>query len=185
MFKYNWHHFEITSWTDAELMRSNFLATTHEATGFDTETTGLHPIYDRPFLYQFGWITKEPECNGYTYVVDIEQNPELAKNTIQLWHALAATGPKHLAHNTKFDLHQLINIGVPYTANNISDLMIFIRLGIDAMSVNNGGAPMRLKDFAKRYVDSSAKDFEKELDAEKESIAKSLNVRLRKRLGWT
>lgn len=185
MFKYNWHHFEITSWTDAELMRSNFLATTHEATGFDTETTGLHPIYDRPFLYQFGWITEEPECNGYTYVVDIEQNPELAKNTIQLWHALAATGPKHLAHNTKFDLHQLINIGVPYTANNISDLMIFIRLGTDAVAVKNGGAPMRLKDFAKRYVDSSAKDFEKELDAEKESIAKSLNVRLRKRLGWT
>ena len=73
MFKYNWHHYEITTWEEAELMRSKFLSTTHEASGFDTETTGLHIIYDRPFLYQFGWITEDPVYEGYTYVIDLEQ----------------------------------------------------------------------------------------------------------------
>ena len=185
MFKYNWHHYEITTWEEAELMRSKFLSTTHEASGFDTETTGLHIIYDRPFLYQFGWITEDPVYEGYTYVIDLEQYPTLGKEVIQLWHTLAEMTPKHLAHNTKFDLHQLINIGVPYKGKNISDLMIYIRLGTDAIATKHGGAPLKLKDYAKRYVDRSAKDFEKELDEEKETIAKTLNGRLRKRLGWT
>lgn len=183
MFNFSWTHKLIETMTDVNDMRSTFISTTPLAGGFDTETTGLHIIKDSPFLFQFGWITTDMQ--GFTYVVDIQRNYDVAMTAITWWHFLAKQLPKYLAHNTTFDLHMLTNIGKPYTCDNISDLMIYIRLGTDAVAVKNGGAPMKLKDFAKRYIDLSAKDFEKELDTEKTTIAKVLNSKLRKRLGWT
>ena len=43
------------------------------AAAFDTETTGLHIIYDRPFLFQFGWYV-ESEGVVYAYTVNLDDN---------------------------------------------------------------------------------------------------------------
>ncbi len=43
---------------------------------FDTEATGLHIIYATPFLFQFGFLTKDLKF-GYSFVVDLEQNYNL------------------------------------------------------------------------------------------------------------
>lgn len=183
MFKYKWTHKTIYTNQDAEEMRSLFKRTTHFAAAFDTETTGLHHIFDKPFLFQFGWCTEEDK--GYTFAVDIERQPILAKQVITIWHALVKTVPKYLAHNVKFDLNMLQNIGCPYIGDNISDLTIFIRLGTDAVATKHGGAPMKLKDFAKSYIDVSAKDFEQKLKQERKDMATEYNVKLRKRLGMS
>ena len=47
---------------------------------FDTETTGLHIIKDKPFLYQFGWTCADKI--GYAFAVDLEEHPFVAQKTI-------------------------------------------------------------------------------------------------------
>lgn len=152
------------------------------AAGFDTETTGLHIIYDRPFLFQFGWCTKE---YGRTYVVDIEVNPDFARRVITIWSTLAAQTPIYLAHNVKFDLHMSINMGYPYKFPNISDTTIWIRLGSDAVPERKGGAPMKLKPFAKRYISSKAAEMDNKLQQERTARSKTYNVKLKRALGWS
>lgn len=49
--------------------------------GFDTETTGLNIALDKPFLYQFGFV--DGNSTGYTYVVDIENDHDIAIQTIR------------------------------------------------------------------------------------------------------
>lgn len=151
------------------------------AAGFDTETTGLHIIYDRPFLFQFGWCTME---YGRTYTVDIEIAPELARRVITIWSTFAAQAPIYLAHNVKFDLHMSINMGYPYKFDNISDTTIWIRLGSDAIPERKGGAPLGLKAFAQRYISSTARQMDHKLQQERTERSKAYNVKLKKMLGW-
>ena len=56
---------------------------------FDTETDGLHIIHSKPFLFQFGYL-HPTEYIGYTYVVDIQRQPELSKAVITEWHKRVA-----------------------------------------------------------------------------------------------
>ena len=76
---------------------------------FDTETDGLHIINSKPFLFQFGYL-QPTEHIGYTYVVDLQKQPELSRAVITEWHKRAAGFKYYLAHNCKFDLHMLANI---------------------------------------------------------------------------
>ena len=178
-----WVHTDIVNIDDAYRMVDCYKAESDSviATGFDTETTGLHIIYDRPFLFQFGWIT---DTIGRTYAVDIEKNPDLAKRTITLWSALATTSPIYLAHNVKFDLHMCHNMGYPYEFPNISDTTIWIRLGCDAIPERKGGPPMGLKAFAQRYISKDARYMDKKLQIERTEISKGYNMMLKKALGW-
>lgn len=187
MFNFEWTKLEINTEEDFSLMVDTFMNDIDNllATGFDTETTGLHIICDSPFLYQFGWITKYKK--GYSYIIDIDMHDEqFSKRVISFINTLCAMySPIHIAHNVKFDLHMLINFGTPYTADNIADLSSFIRLGTDAVATKHGGAPMDLKSFATMYIDGNAKSFEKELKDERSDKAKYYNMLLRKRLGCT
>ena len=187
MLKCEWTHITITS---SEILNYMVLKYTADnmggrilAAAFDTETTGLHHIYDKPFLFQFGWCTKE--YKGYTFAVDLEQYPELAKRTITIWNVLASQAPIYLGHNVKFDLHMLINIGIPYEQPNISDTMVWIRLGSDAIPERKGGSPLGLKNFAKKYITIDAKDMDSKLQEERTKISKELNAKLKTRLCWT
>jgi DNA polymerase-1 len=121
---------------------------------------------------------------GWTFVIDLEAYPILGRQVIKVWHKLVKRSPKNLGANVKYDLHMLANIDLPYDGDNISDLQMWIRLGMDAIPVRFGGPPLALKDFAAKYIDASAKDHEHKLDAERTKIAKDLNAKLRKRLGW-
>lgn len=183
MLKCKWTHTTITE--DEQLYKMIELYSNSDvyAAAFDTETTGLHHIYDKPFLFQFGWITTN--FDGYTYAIDLEQYPDLAKRVITVWNIIVESAPIYLGHNVKFDLHMLINIGIPYEANNISDTMIWIRLGSDAIPERKGGSPLGLKNFAKKYISEDAKDMDSKLQEERTKISKELNAKLKTRLGWT
>lgn len=180
MLKAKWHFCTIRTAEDATSMVELFRTTNHIVGAFDTETTGLHIIADTPFLFQFGWVTED--LNGYAFAVDLQVTPELARQVIAYWNKLAATLPIYLGHNIKYDLHMLINIGLPYTKENVSDTMFYIRYAHDALTPENGGPPLKLKDYSARYIDGSAKTHEHLLDREKTAIASSLNNRLKARL---
>lgn len=148
---------------------------------FDTETDGLHIINSKPFLFQFGYL-HPTEHIGYTYVVDIQKQPELSRAVINEWHKRVAAFKLYLAHNCKFDLHMLTNNGTPYIVENVSDTMFYIRYAHDALTPANGGPPMKLKDYAAKYISSDAKSHDKLIQAERTAIAKMLNSKLKERL---
>lgn len=187
MLKCTWTHTDIISDADLEAMVALFEQHLSEgkiiAGAFDTETTGLHHIYDVPFLFQFGWCTTEDL--GYTYAVDLEYYPDLARRVITVWNVLAAKAQKYLGQNVKYDLHMLINIKIPYEAPNISDTQVWIRLGSDAIPERKGGSPLSLKPFAKRYITPDAKNMDSMLQEERTQMAKTYNAMLKRRLNWT
>lgn len=148
---------------------------------FDTETNGLHIIQSKPFVFQFGYL-HPTEHKGYTYAVDIERHPQLANQVIEAWHKRASKMYKYLAHNCKFDLHMLTNNGTPYLTENVSDTMFYIRYAHDALTPANGGPPMGLKPYCVKYIDPRAKTHDALLQSERSAIAKSLNLKLKKRL---
>lgn len=148
---------------------------------FDTETDGLHIINSKPFLFQFGYL-HPTERIGYTYVVDIQKQPELSKAVITEWHKRVASFELYLAHNCKFDLHMLANNGTPYTVENVSDTMFYIRYAHDALTPANGGPPMGLKAYAAKYISADARSHDKLIQAERTAIAKMLNAKLKERL---
>lgn len=182
---FNWTHYDIVNGTDVDNMYALWKGNQEFvfASALDTETTGLNHIHDKPFLFQFGWVTGDKL--GFTFVVDIEQNPELARRTISLWNILVRDSPWYVGHNVKFDLHMCTNIGLPYTGTNVTDNQCWIRLGTDAIPERKGGAPMALKPFAKRYVNPKAKEMDTLLQKERQEIASELNLKLKRRLSWT
>lgn len=182
MLKCQWTLIHIQTEEQASEMQKRFNSVLPNVGAFDTETTGLHIVQDKPFLFQFGFIDLKT-MRGYAYAVDIEQTPSLAYSVIKQWQSELA--PKlniYLGHNVKFDLHMMTNYGLPYLKNNLSDTMFYIRYAHDALTPQNGGPPLGLKDYAAQYIDISAKAHEKLLDIEKSSIAKELNLQLRQRL---
>ena len=181
MLKYKWHSTTITTNFQANKMIELFNEQHPQIGGFDTETTGLHIILDKPFLFQFGWLNRETK-EGYTFVVDIERQPKLAKAVIQTWHLLAESLIKYFAHNVKFDLHMLTNIGLPYTKENLSDTLFYIRYAHDALGPSEGGPPLALKDYSAKYIDRNAKHHEKLLAKERTEQAKIYNNKLKQRL---
>lgn len=184
MLKYKWHLCTIESSATANEMVTLFHNTTAVAGAFDTETSGLHIILDKPFLFQFGWVTDSND--GYAFAVDLELHPQLARQVISYWHKwLAVKLPVYLAHNVKFDLNMLQNVGLPYHGDNLSDSMFYIRYAHDNLTPKYGGPPMQLKPYASRYIDMKARDHEKLLDQEKAAITKELNVKLRNRIKRT
>ena len=109
MLKAKWNHTDIVDEESFEHMCDQFYTDKPYiiAGAFDTETTGPHHIYDKPFLFQFGWVTSQLE--GHTYTVDLEQQEALARRVINVWQFLAKRLPVYLGHNVKFDLHMGIS----------------------------------------------------------------------------
>ena len=181
MLQYHWNLVHIVTNQQANDMVSLFKHSSPTVCAFDTETTGLHIILDKPFLFQFGWIC--PNCmEGYAFAVDIERQPNLAKQVIKVWHKLVSKAKLYLGHNVKYDLHMMINLGLPYTTENVSDTMFYIRYAHDALHQSEGGPPLGLKEYSAKYIDRNAKSHEKLLDQEKTSKAKEYNNMLKRRL---
>lgn len=182
MLKCHWNLLHIQTNKQAAHMVRLFKKVKPKVGAFDTETTGLNIASDLPFLYQFGFIDNEAE-QGYAFAVDIEQQPELAKQVINYWQNLLA--PRldlYFAHNVKFDMHMMKNYKSPYLADNLSDTLFYIRYAHDAITPNFGGPPLALKEYAAKYIDIAAKSHEKLLDTEKTAISTQLNIRLKQRL---
>lgn len=181
MLQYKWTHTTITTNLQANSMIELFKKLEPKIGAFDTETTGLHIINDKPFLFQFGFIDEVHKI-GYTYAVDLEHYPNLAKAVIKKWNELATQLDIYLGHNVGYDLHMLQNINLPYEASNISDTMAWIRHAHDSLTPFNGGPPLALKEYSARYITATAKYHEQELIKERTMIAKMYNEKLKKRL---
>lgn len=174
--------------TNAQAAEMCQLFSEHSPTigAMDTETTGLHIIHDTPFLFQWGWIDSVENVIR-TYAVDLERQPILGHQIVQAWRKLSERLLRLFGHNIKFDMHMLTNYGEPFLYENLSDTMFLIRYAHPALAVDNGGPPLKLKEYASRYLFKEAKAHEKKIDEERTAIAKALNRKLQLRLGrpWT
>lgn len=119
---------------------------------FDVETDGLHLTQSRAF---YGAI-----CYHRTvYLFPINEQVKL--------HGLKelANELKYLfAHNVLYEMNITANeMGEDYVLqmhDKWHDTMAIIRLTVEAKSVNDGGQPLKLKDFAKRNIDKNAGQYE-------------------------
>jgi DNA polymerase-1 len=181
MLQYKWISTTITTNRQANDMIKLYNDIKPKVGATDTESTGLHIIADKPFVYQFGFLHPDKPI-GYTFVVDIEYQPQLAKAVINAWQKLAVTLELYLGHHITFDLNMMENIGMPYITENMSDTMFYIRYAHDAIAERNGGPPLALKPYTAKYIDHKAKDHDRLLQAERSQIAKDLNLKLKFRL---
>ena len=181
MLQFRWSSNTIRTNQQANAMLALLRERQPKIGAFDTETDGLHIIQNKPFVYQFGFIFPET-MEGFTYAVDLEQQPALARAVIKHWQRYAKSLDLYVGHNVKFDLHMVRNINLPYETENVSDTMFYIRYAHDALTPANGGPPLGLKDYAARYIDYNAKLHEAALMSERSAIAKEINLKLKFRL---
>lgn len=181
MRKFEWISTTIVSAEQANAMIRRWDRVRPRVAAFDTETTGLNIVLDKPFIFQWGFVDEE-ENVGYTYAIDLEKHPGLGLMVIDAWNKLAARTPIYCGANVKFDLHMLHNIKKPYETENLTDIQFYIRLGHDALAVKNGGPPLALKDYAARYVERGAKFHEQKLKEARQHLAHEYNLKLIQRL---
>lgn len=148
---------------------------------FDTETTGLNIKYDLPFLLPWGYLNPE-QNHAYIYCVDRDAAKEVFDQTACAIVALAKD--KGLCgHNIKYDIHMLNNINVA-TPDNLHyiDTMVMIRVAHDALTPENGGPPLGLKEYSYRFIDRNARDHEHAVKSERTDISKQYNKVLKDKL---
>lgn len=181
MFYFNWNFIDITSEEQWKEIIAFIKTEPKTLAAFDTETTGLHIILDKPFLFQFGFVN-EQKREGYSFAVDLTKDLEFGKKVIREWHELAVLYKSYIGANVKFDLHMLKNIDCEYTGKNVTDVEFIMRYAHDAKHVEEGGPPMELKKYAQRYIDKNAAEPEKVLRNQRMNIAKEYNAQLKKAL---
>ena len=177
MLKYQWNSLTITTPGDFNKLKSIVTKTQPQIGAVDTETSGLHIINDKPFVVQFGFLDI-PNMRGFTFAVDLE-HCSFADEVLTYWESIAHNLKWYMGHNIKFDLHMLANIGHPYEDTNLTDTMFWIRYGHDARHPEEGGPVLGLKDYARHYIDSKAKEHEKMLAKERSDMAKKYNNQLK------
>lgn len=114
--------------------------------GFDTETTGLSIITDKPFLVAFGWST------------EVDKVVFTANWTKEIGNVLVQYADKHkipmFAHNAKYDYHMFENGGSPFNeTNKIYDSITVARLTENADEKES----MSLEALGTKYIDDEAK----------------------------
>ena len=135
---------------------------------FDTETTtkidmskrdasNIDIMHDRPFLIQFG-------CQNTVYVVDLRVTGVTASTALEVFDDLRERATFCLAHNIKFDINMLYNLGYEAELTNACDTMSIARLALESKSEREGGYSMALKPLAARLLGSSYADAGREID---------------------
>jgi DNA polymerase-1 len=126
------------------------IRTTNTAFAFDTETTGLDVIQDKPigasFCFTEGEAYYVPAHEIHLCGLGTESEKaefSAAEFWGQLWHAFVNRKALAVAHNLKFDMHQLANVGVQLGDAPIACSMVAAwlcdpvagGLGLDAQSL--------------------------------------------------
>jgi DNA polymerase-1 len=145
---------------------------------YDTESTGLHIKRDRPFLAAVRWHQK---------VFVFDATPE----NLHYLPQLASLVKRIYGHNMTYDMHMTANIkgdDFPLQITNYGDSMGLARLVFDAVSANDGGDMLSLKQIGKKYIDANSDRYEKAKDewlkARESANSKLLTVML-KGAGYT
>jgi DNA polymerase-1 len=110
---------------------------------FDTETTGLNVLVDKPFLIGFGFGK-----NLYVY------DPRVLPQVTNILYELSEQTKYLFAHNAKFDYHMMGNGGQPIPSNvRVADSMTVARLTEYADNQDS----ISLETLGMKYVDPNAK----------------------------
>jgi len=124
--------------------------------GFDTETNtridmskkdndNINIKHDMPFMLQFGY-------DKQIFIIDFRTFPDIS-TALETFDKVRKKAALAIAHNIKFDMSMLMNIGYSWTEpHNECDLMSIARLALEAKSEREGGYPMGLKPLAARLL---------------------------------
>lgn len=135
---------------------------------FDTETdtkidmskrdaSNIDIMHDKPFLIQFG--------HGNTvYVIDLRFGFD-KEIVLKTFDELRQRATLALAHNIKFDINMLYNIGYEEELDNACDTMSIARLALESKSEREGGYSMALKPLATRLLGTTYAEAGKAIDA--------------------
>jgi DNA polymerase-1 len=143
---------------------------------FDTETDGLHIKKSKPFLCAVAW-------DGKVFVF-----PPTILSELVNW----SKGVQFVyAHNTTYDMHMMANVcgdNAPLQITNWGDTMALCRLTFEAISASDGGDSLGLKHVSKKYIDTNADKYEKDVKAwlkAKESANKKILIAMLRNVGWS
>lgn len=135
----------------------------------DTETTGLHITLDKPFLMSIAILTKENKALSYTIPLTYQSIPFIKQNMIPKFKEAT----KIIFFNAKYDLHMLYNVGIDLLKDykdKITDVSIYARVALDAISPREGGDVLKLKLLAQKYIDKKAREYEHKVAELKKQI---------------
>lgn len=143
--KLNYKHTHLTSEDEVDIIEKEWSSQEEppKICGFDTETTGLHYITSKPFLYVFGFNKT---------IITFEANEILVKKMIEISHK----SQRLFAHNAKYDYHMTYNLigkEVEKMDDIIADSMTVARLTSYADEDDKIG----LEALGTKYVDPSSK----------------------------
>ena len=140
--KLNYKYKHLTTDREIDLMCQDLRASGTNYAGFDTETTGLNIITDKPFLVSFGY-------NDRVYTFDYR--PDWFGSLID---TIDQCQIPIFAHNAKFDFHMVANGGSPIPDSvALYDSITVARLTENA----DERISMSLESLGTRYVDDEAK----------------------------
>lgn len=136
---------------------------------FDTETntkidmskrdvSNIDIMHDKPFLIQFGF-------EHSVFVIDLRTEGINVLTVLDVFDDLRQRATLALAHNIKFDINMLYNIGYCAEFENACDTMSIARLALESKSEREGGYPMALKPLASRLLGSTYAEAGKAIDA--------------------
>ncbi len=140
-------------------------------------------------MWVFGWLLpkQKQKENFKGRVFAFEHGTEILKQVVELIKKFQMA----VGHNTKFDLHMMINGGIPeeevFNLSNISDTMGICRFSFDAVSARDGGDLLGLKKVSEKYIDERAAEFESEVKKELRKIndqKRNILKEILKELGW-
>ena len=130
---------------------------------FDTETTGLNIITDKPFLFQYGLVDEKIN------LVDKKYFEADDGASLQTFLEYMKTVETFVGHNIKFDLHMCLNVGIPlavFESKNYIDTSVLARLVISHDDQTQKTFSTKLKKLAIRYLGINSGDEERELKTE-------------------
>lgn len=135
---------------------------------FDTETdtkidmskrdaSNIDIMHDKPFLIQWGF-------NKTIFLADL-RFPNISKEQVLIcFEKYRSVATFALAHNIKFDINMLMNIGYDVEPTNVCDTMSVARLALESRSEREGGYPMGLKPLATRLLGTSYSEAGRAID---------------------
>ena len=124
---------------------------------YDTETTGLNIISDKPFMFQYGLV----DHNLHLVSSDWFHVKDKAKMDVFKQHLLTIN--TIVGHNIKFDVHMAINAGFDkeiFMNKNFIDTSVLSRLVVDHDTQTDKTFSAALKTLGVRYlgIDSNTEE---------------------------
>ena len=142
--------------------------------GIDTETTGVHLIFDRLFALQFGFITTN-NLKVVFYVKKEYIDNKMFENV--LYEVCEKRNIPMIAWNVKFDIHMLMNQGINgWKGYNIYEGML---IPVLEKEIDNYSEKNSLKAQANKYFNESD-ELEKEVKKEMMALNRRYNKGLLK-----